>query len=792
MERKLIELNNYYIKSQEALEFTKVIHHVSEYAVSDDAKTKIVNLLNEELLSNPEDTLELVSQIKDFLQFHPIPLSFFSPIETELSYLKIDNYYYTPESFKKFYQLCLNSATIVALKKRVHNAGFTQFCHLIDMVPDLDDPLCQLKKVFDENFEVKDAASKELEKLRKSITILKNSIHQLFKKEVEFNRTSIRNGRYVLRVLAEHKRKIPGLIVDESDSGKTIFIEPQRCLEQNNELIQLHMEEKRLIIKILILLTDKIKYYSNDFKLAYDILVKLDVHMAKANFAMKINARKPTISKNNTIKLINAYHPLLLLKFFEKQKLPAPLNIKLDRENFIILISGPNAGGKTIVLKTIGLLQLMVQKGMLVPVDKGSSFSLFKNIWVDIGDRQSIDEGLSTYSARLSYMKELLENVDKNSLVLLDELGSGTEPIIGGAIAESILSELVKRNVFGVITTHYTNLKSFAHKTKGIVNGAMSYDEKRMEPKYLLQIGKPGSSYALDIANKLKFPKHLINYAKNKSGKNIVELEDLISKLEKEKSTLEKTNNEFKSRIQSLNKLIKAYEDIQKQFEIKRLKLKLETKELEYQKSNTKREVSKKLIEEIRANLDLNKANNLHSENIKNIELISKELNEISQSYNELMYNTKVAKPIHKGDKVYLIRHNMTGTVSEIKGDNLKVITEFVTFNVKNTEISILEEDLIKSKKKSVLFDLKESAIEFVSSLDIRGQSAQTAIKLLDDYLDKAILANAKEVRIIHGKGTGVLREKIHNTLRGYKFIDKFMHPDGEQGGLGITVIVFK
>ncbi len=801
MQTKKIDLHEFFIKSQQAIEFTKLLQILSEFAVTQEAKSIIINLLNQKLIANPEDKLELVQQAKDFILIQEIPLGNFNNISNEIQFLKIENFHLTMESIKNLYLIIINVERLSTLKKSNKLKELPLLNNFISELPELSNALKYIQQIFDSDFEIRDNASKELLNIRNSIRSYKKVIYQTFKKELEFYRgmgilaegeESVRNGRYVLRIQVEHKRKVKGIIVDESDSGKTLFIEPQVCLEQNNEIVQLELNEKREISKILLDLTSKLRVYSGDFELAYQKLLEIDVLLAKARFALKLNAVKPIISKNKSIKIRNAFHPLLLLKFLNSERTPESLDILLDETNYLLLISGPNAGGKTIVLKTLGLLQFMLQKGILIPVDKNSQFTIFKDIWVDIGDWQSLDEGLSTYSARLNYMKIILENVSDQSLVLLDELGSGTEPIIGGAIAESVLSDLVKKNVYGVITTHYINLKSFAHNTSGIINGAMVYDEKNMEPKYKLQIGKPGSSYALDIANKLRFPKHLIHYAKQKSGKNVVNLETLISKLEQEKQTLENTNKEYLLKITSLNKLIKAYEDIQKQYELKRLKLKLESKEFEFQKLQKQKDISNKLIEEIRSKLDIIQAKKLHEDNQIKVNHVTKTLNELSVQYNKLASDSKIDKEIRKGDKVFLMRHHMTGTVSEINGEYAKVITEFVTFNVKLSEINPVNDNIIKKTKKTITLDLKETAIQFSSTLDIRGQAPHLAILALEEYLDKAILANVKEVRIIHGKGTGVLKNQIHNSLKKLKYIEEFKHPEPEYGGLGTTIIILK
>jgi DNA mismatch repair protein MutS2 len=801
MKKRSSSYTKLFTQAQYLLEFNKILNLASEFAISADAKSGILNLIHADLIENPEVELNLIEQIREFLSRNRFTLDAFEDVSREIHFLSIEQSTLSIESFERIYKLCHNTLKVTSIPSKEIPTEYQDFISLIKKFPDLKFPLKCIKLIFDEHFEIMDHASAELKKIRDDIKSLEKSIHRTFKKELESIRSkgflaegeeSIRNGRYVFRVLAEHKRKIPGIIVDESDSGKSIFIEPQVCLELNNELISLEIEEKREVAKILLELTNKLRSFSSDFGLAYGCLVDFDILLAKALFAVKINGIKPAISFNKKIQIEQAFHPLLYLKFKDENKKPVPLSFYLQPDNHLLLISGPNAGGKTIVLKTFGLLQLMLQRGFLIPVGKNSVFPVFHDIWVDIGDWQSLDDGLSTYSAKLSYMKILVESANENSLVLIDELGSGTEPIIGGAIAESVLSELVKLRAYGIITTHYANLKAFAHKTKGVINGAMVYDEQKMEPKYQLQVGKPGSSYALDIANKLKFPKHLVQYAKNKAGKNLVNMEALISKLEEEKANLESKNNDYLAKINSLNKLIKAYDNIQKQYEIKRLKLKLDSKQLEYQQQNYLKQETQHLLNEIKEKLDLIKAKQLQEDIIKKSKELASELHVMSHEYNQLLNKGIQVQEIKTGDKVHLMHHNMIGTVTEIGERTAKVITEHFTIKVNKSELSPVKESLVSTKKQKIQFDLIESVSALSSSIDLRGQTPQDALKALDHYFDKAIMSNVKEVKILHGKGTGVLRNAIHQSLRKNKFVDRFVHPDEQDGGAGITLVTFK
>ncbi|MFZ1423511.1 MAG: Smr/MutS family protein [Saprospiraceae bacterium] len=801
MQEKEYNKKNLFLKAQYLLEFNKILELASEYTVSDEARSRLLELQHSELNVNPIDELILIEELSTVLRSVNFNLSTYHSIEKDVQLLEIQNAELSKDTFIKIRKLAINVLQILQLLKKDELKSCALLINFISLFPDLNFVLKSINEIFDDVNEIRDQASPELQILRDKIKKFQKVLYSTFKKQLELARVqgilaegeeSIRNGRFVFRVLAEHKRKTPGIIVDESDSGKTVFIEPQVCVELNNDLIELELEEKREISKILKLLTIKIKPFNNDFIEAYNLLVSFDVLLAKSRFGISIHAIRPHISSDQNLIINNGFHPLLYINLLKKGETPQALNFFLNNKNRILLISGPNAGGKTVVLKTVGLLQLMLQKGFLIPVSKGSVFPIFNNIWVDIGDLQSIEDGLSTYSAKMTYMKCLLQNFDEKSLILIDEIGSGTEPKIGGAIAESILVELIKKNAMGVLTTHYANLKAFAHSTAGLVNGAMLYDESKMQPKYILQVGKPGSSYALDIALKLDFPKHLIDYAKKRAGKDLVKMEDLISKLEEEKMQLVDLNTSYLKKLESLNKIIKAYEGIQKQYELKRLKLKMDTKQLEHEQSILNRNQHTELVNEIKTKLDLVKAKQLAEENKIKVNAISEELLSISTEYTKLIRKDFGNQILKIGDKVSLLKHNMIGVISELSDKTAKVITEHFTFNLDKSELVLVQESLIKPVQNLIKVQLIEKASNFVSTLDLRGQSAMDALRMLDEYMDQALIANIKEIKILHGKGSGALRKSIHQVLKKNKFIENYSHPEEINGGQGLTIIQFK
>lgn len=789
-----------FVKSQLLLEFDKIIQLVINYAVSDQAKLTLEQLIYEPFVENIQFELDLLEELTEVIGLKALNLINFEPIESDLTKLKIPGIEVSVDSILRLRKVLINNQEILRFASDPIFQNYKHFLNFVSLLPDLNKPLHAINKIVDFNGLIRDDASLELLSIRESIQKLNRSLYSTFKRELDLYKVksylaegdeSIRNGRYVLRVQAEHKRKIPGMLVGESDSGKTAFIEPQVCFELNNKLTELNLDEQREISKILANLGLVLRPFMELYKVSFNQILATDILLAKAHYAKSIQAVKPILNENKLLQLVTAFHPLLINKFQKLDKLPVPMNIRLDETQRILLISGPNAGGKTLVLKTVGLLQLMLQKGFLIPVSKKSNICLFKKIWVDIGDWQSLDEGLSTYSAKLAYMKKLVNEADKTSLVLMDELGSGTEPKIGGAIAEAVLSELLNLKATGIISTHYSNLKSFAHVNKGIQNGSMLYDETKMTPLYKLQIGKPGSSYALDIAKKMHFPKKLIKYAKEKVGNDIVKMEDLLSKMEEEKRNLEASVLNYKNKIDSLNKLIKAYEAMQKQYELKRLKLKMDSKHVEFQQNLEIKKENNNILNEIRSKLDFAEAQKQLELSKKKVKEVAGELNQAESEYFNLVKSTLPNRLIKPGDKVFLIKHGMSGIVDEINDKRAKIVTEFFTVELNVNELVFENQSLIVEKKPNVNIQLVDKVATLSGTIDLRGQKVEHAILALEDYLDQALLTSLKTAKILHGKGSGVLKTAIHKQLKKFKFVQSFYHPEEEEGGAGITIVAF-
>jgi DNA mismatch repair protein MutS2 len=497
----------------------------------------------------------------------------------------------------EFYDLKLSLQTVSQCLRFFASQApekYPQLRHLSQGV-ELDPRLSQqIDQVIDDRGQLRDNASPELQRIRREIlqqeAELRKKLDSLLKSAKSQGYVSedaaptIRNGRMVIPVVAEHKRRVKGFVQDESATGQTLFIEPVEVLESNNEIRELEYAQRREIVRILTQLTSLLRPQVPTLRKAYHFLGLMDFIRAKARLALQLNAVSPIAVDQPLLEWYQGTHPLLYLSHTKQGKTVVPLDIKLDTRQRILLISGPNAGGKSVTLKTVGLLQYMYQSGLLIPVASHSKIGIFKNLFIDIGDEQSLENDLSTYSSHLTNMRYFLQFAGKSTLFLIDEFGTGTEPSMGGAIAESILEKLNQVRAFGVINTHYTNLKLFADNTEGIVNGAMRFDAQHLQPLYQLEIGKPGSSFAFEIASKIGLSQDIITTSKQKAGEKQVDFDKLLRELEVEKRVLSQKNAELKIREKDLRKLQQDYELLKNELETNRKQLlnnaKLEAKEL--------------------------------------------------------------------------------------------------------------------------------------------------------------------------------------------------------------------
>ncbi|RLD71921.1 MAG: endonuclease MutS2 [Bacteroidetes bacterium] len=707
----------------------------------------------------------------------------------------------------------------------------TELCKPVKMFPFVGD---RIQKILNKHGKIRDNASSTLHQIRRSqqdrqgaISKKLNQVMSRAQKEgwVDADAApTYRNDRPVIPVISGNKRKLGGMIHDESATGKTVFIEPAEVVELSNEIRELEYAERREIIHILLEFTADIRPYITDLLSSQDFLTTVDFIRARALFATRLGAIRPQVKNEQLFDWREARHPLLYLAHKAEKKEIVPLSFHLSDKNRILLISGPNAGGKSVCLKTIGLLQYMLQCGMLVPCSDSSVFGLFAGIFIDIGDEQSIDNDLSTYSSHLLNMKYFLKHAAADTLVLIDEFGTGTEPMLGGAIAESILEKLNQAGTSGIITTHYTSLKHYATSSEGIVNGAMLFDNQKMQPLYQLQVGKPGSSFAFEIARKIGLPEEVLGSASEKVGQDHIDFDKHLRDILRDKKYWEGKRQKIRQSERKLEELMGRYEqellesEKQRKAIVKEAKTKAdamlsgankkieqtirEIKEAEAEKERT-REVRKDLSE-FREELEIEKG--------KEEEKVERQLKEIRRKGSELetrrpdlhqrskktlaQKQVKEDPEIRVGDMVRIEGQDAAGEVMEIKGKNCVIAFGMLKTNTKLGKLQkILSEEAGRLRRKDQSkvnlgeWDVSTRRVQFRPDIDLRGKRADEAMEIVVDFIDEAIMVNARDLRILHGKGNGILRQLIREYLHTMDLVEWYGDAHLDQGGAGITVV---
>ncbi|MDP4282043.1 MAG: Smr/MutS family protein, partial [Bacteroidota bacterium] len=685
-----------------------------------------------------------------------------------LTSIQVEGTYLEPE---KLSLLKLSLQTILAILDFLHNRPYDTYPLLNKLSENIvidKDIVKKIDRIVDDHSNIRNDASTELKRIRmdkqskqaqaekKLMRQLKTAIHSGW--TAEDAGVTLREGRWVIPILSAHKRKIPGVVQDESSTGQTVYLEPADVIETSNEIRELEYAERREIVRILMEFASYLRPFSGSLFTAYQFLGKIDFLRAKAILAISIKAVMPAeIHDEPLIQWNEALHPLLYLSHYQQARPVVPLTICLEKENRILVISGPNAGGKSVLLKTVCMVQYMLQCGILPPVKEDSEFGIFKNIFLDIGDEQSLENDLSTYTSKLMNIKFFIENLDKFSLFFIDEFGSGTDPALGGAIAEASLEAMNRKQPFGIITTHYSNLKLLAGKLDGIMNGAMLFDSKKMKPLYRLMTGKPGSSFAMEIAGGIGFPPDILEKAKEKIGTSQLDFEKQLQDLEVEKSEIRKKSSELKVADEFLDELIQRYKTMNDDL------------------ATTKKEILRNAKEEA---LSLLKDSN------RLIEQTIKEIRE-SQADKE---RTKSARASIKELK------------TKIEGEKHSETVPGSTFQVPRPnpdpdsyrDRTPNPEQKTRSPYQSYFDGLQEKLKDFRLTLDIRGMRADEAYGVLIKYLDDAILLSIPEIRILHGKGNGVLRQITRDYLSTLSEVKNYHDERLESGGSGITVIQLK
>jgi DNA mismatch repair protein MutS2 len=726
----------------------------------------------------------LLKQSLEFLQIlekgEPFPSRyFFDPAEWIQKITLEGNWLEADE----FLNLAYSLETIIACKTFLNKAReiYPELYKLAEPVA-VTSALAQSVFVkIDDKAQVRDSASPDLGRIADQI--FRTAVEEKWVPEGAL--PTIREGRVVIPIQAEHKRKLKGFILDESATGQTVFMEPTEMLDANNEIRDLEHSEKREVVRILKELTDEFRQQLPVLRTAFQFLAQIDFIRAKAKFSQEINAEHPVIEKQPEMVWYNAKHPLLYLSLKGKREI-VPLNIELDQQDRLLLVSGPNAGGKSVCLKTVGLLQYMVQCGLLIPVSERSRVGIFQNILLDIGDQQSIENDLSTYSSHLRNMKTFIEHANSKSLVLMDELGSGTDPNFGGAIAQAILEELLRKHVWGLATTHYYNLKLFAGQRQGIRNAAMRFDDMNLVPLYILDIGKPGSSFALEIARKIGLPQQTLQEAEKLVGKDLAGFEKLVRSLEKEKQLLSEKTKKLERQEGEMKQALAKYQTLSTDIETRKKEIINKAKE---EASNLLKDTNREIEKTIR-HIRANQAHKLETQKVR------KNLQNLTQRVEPVVKEEKRSPDeLKEGDRVRIIGQDSSGVILSIQGKNATVQfgeLKSVAKVDKLEKITGAIEKEMASRLRTSGINVYEKRSNFSDTLDVRGKRVDEVIPLLDQFMDTAILLGQGELKILHGKGEGVLRKVVRDHLKRYKEVASMNDEHVERGGDGITIVVLK
>ena len=661
----------------------------------------------------------------------------------------------------------------------------------------------EVNRLVDDKGEIPDNASTELLEIRQSIRRKQGGIEKRIRQIMGDAKTAgwvdqkseitIRDGRLVIPVKAGDKRAIRGFIHDESATGQTVYIEPAEIFDTSNEIKELEYAERREIHRILMAFTRLLRPYLSELRKAWNLLGELDFIRAKALLANEISGVKPEILDTPHVNWQQARHPLLEQKLKAQGKQVVPLDLKLDETDRILVISGPNAGGKSVCLKTTGLLQYMLQCGLMPPMRVDSQCGLFENLFIDIGDEQSILDDLSTYSSHLINMKALLEQADGNTLFLIDEFGTGTEPQLGGAIAEAILLELNKKQAFGMVTTHYANLKLLADNHEGIINGAMLFDTRFMQPMYIMMTGKPGSSFAFEIAKKIGFPKQILDDAANITGDQHLKFEKQLQQLEVDKKAMRKKEQDLRIADQLLTEVVEKYKNLLAELEGKKKQYlrdaAAEAQEL-IQKANSQIERTIKEIKEAQAEKTKTK------EIRQNLEKTKQEIAQKAKEVAEEKKKEEAEVVLKVGDTVCIEEMQVVGEILAISDTDATILFDTVKLRTSPEKLrKVSRAEARKTQRRwqsGIVEDLSEKAEHFDLTLDVRGKRAEEALDIVDKYLDEAKLLSIKEVSILHGKGNGILRKLIREKLSHNRDVERFCDASLETGGTGITRVYFR
>lgn len=775
------------------------------------------------------------------------PLQYFFDMRASIKRIRIEG---THLEENEIFDLRRSLETIAGIVKFLNrsdddgNYDYPTLHALTENVLTFPDLIRRIDQILDKYGKIKDTASPRLAEIRSQLRKAEGSVSRtlynilraaqsegLVEKDVT---PTLRDGRLVVPIAPAMKRRIKGIVHDESSTGKTVFVEPTEVVEANNRIRELEADERREIIVILTEFSKLVRPHVDDIIYAYQLLAEIDFIRARAEFARLTNGIEPEVSAKPVVDWITAKHPLLWLALNKKQDKPiVPLDIMLTKDRHILIISGPNAGGKSVCLKTVGLLQYMLQCGLSIPVSERSKVGIFADIMIDIGDEQSIENDLSTYSSHLLNMKNMMKQANENTLLLIDEFGTGTEPQIGGAMAEAVLNQFVKKHAWGVITTHYQNLKHYADSHDGIANGAMLYDRHEMRPLFQLAIGQPGSSFAIEIARKTGIPDEVIREASDIVGSDYIQSDKYLQDIVRDKRYWENKRQNVHQREKDLEKTIAKYEEEIKELAQKRKEILRQAKEQaqellkesnrnientirEIRECQAEKEETKRLREELNAfkedvsEIDTKSADDLIEKKMRQImerkERREKRKKEKKENAGKpTTIGTKLPTPsalaeqqtFCVGDNVRMRGLTTVGTVEAISGKEATVIFGDVRTKVKmsrlehTTKTPETTQPATFGISKETRQTIDSHKLNFHQDLDVRGMRGDEALNAVQHFIDDAILVGMSRVRILHGKGNGILRQLIRQYLQSVPNVTSCKDEHVQFGGAGITVVDF-
>lgn len=755
-------------------------------------------------------------------------IDFLKPLEVEYSSITLEN-------MNRLYTFVEDLRGVLNFFRNSKEGSYVTLKEMASPIMFFPEVSRRIESIVDRFGEVKDNATPELFNIRKQLREKENSIsrkiQQILRKAQEEGladedaSVSARDGRLLIPVSAVNKRKLPGFVYDESATGKTVFIEPIEVVELNNQVKELIFAQQREILRILREFTDFLRPYLPELIAGARFIGEIDFIRAKALVGMQMEAGKPIISADDTLKIVKGRHPILEAALKKEKKPIVPLTLTLTPDKHILVISGPNAGGKSVCLKTVGMLQYMFQWGLLVPASEVSEFRIFDDIFIDIGDEQSLENDLSTYSSHLTNMKEVLLKATDNSLVLIDEFGTGTEPAAGGAIALAILENIELKGVFGVITTHYTNLKFYAEKVNGAINGAMLFDVANIMPLYKLEVGLPGNSFAFELARKIGLPEHIIRVAEENAGTGYVDIEKQLRKISRNRRALDEKLARIKNTDRTLESITEKYEkeltDIQSVKKQILSEAKKEAQEI-IDNANKKVEATIKAIKEAQAEKERTKAAR------KELEEFNKAISEDSLSESDKKIEAKMQKLLDRkkkkeerrqrgsrdenkppqvvqavkpkefaaGDKVKIKGGDLIGEIMQVGGTWANVAVGNIISKVQKSQLEHISNNAFSEavkmmpKKMSIQSEgITERKLNFKPNIDIRGERLMDALDIVGRFIDDALMVGIGEVKILHGKGNGILKEEIRKYLKTVPGVVSCKDEDIQFGGSGITVV---